>query len=144
MLSSGLSKYIKLSCRSLAFTSCIAFLKTKEVWYYSSRIIFCKMFDKKISRYMLLTDQILLSGCLCFVRYWAICVLQLFANQVFNCLLIFFGRWGFDFKTKNTISMTSTWCSKSTITIPEQHQLTSFWSLVVNFEQFSFIPIMSF
>ena len=29
-----------------------------------------------------LTDQISLSGCLYFLRYWAICVLQLFVNQV--------------------------------------------------------------
>ena len=32
--------------------------------------------------YILLTDQISLSGCLYFLRYWAICVLQLFVNQV--------------------------------------------------------------
>ena len=31
---------------------------------------------------MLLTDQISLPGCLCFMRYWAICVLQLFFNKV--------------------------------------------------------------
>ena len=28
------------------------------------------------------TDQISLSGCLCLMRYWAICVLKLFVNQV--------------------------------------------------------------
>ena len=32
--------------------------------------------------YILLIDQISLSGCLYFLRYWAICVLQLFVNQV--------------------------------------------------------------
>ena len=32
--------------------------------------------------YILLTDQISLSGCLYFLRYWEICVLQLFDNQV--------------------------------------------------------------
>ena len=32
--------------------------------------------------YYILTDQILLPGCLYFLRYWAICVLQLFVNQV--------------------------------------------------------------
>ena len=31
--------------------------------------------------YVLLTDQISLSDCLYFLRYWAICVLQLFVNQ---------------------------------------------------------------
>ena len=30
----------------------------------------------------LLTDQILLSDCLYFLIYWAICVLQLFVSQV--------------------------------------------------------------
>ena len=30
----------------------------------------------------LMTDQISLPGCLYFLRYWAICVLQLFVNQV--------------------------------------------------------------
>ena len=39
-------------------------------------------FQQKCSLcYILLTDQILLSGCLYFLRYWAICVLQLFVNQ---------------------------------------------------------------
>ena len=37
---------------------------------------------KKISCYVLLTDQISLPDTLCFLRYWAICVLQLFVNQV--------------------------------------------------------------
>ena len=40
-------------------------------------------FEQKCSLcYILLTDQISLPGCLYFVRYWAICVLQLFVNQV--------------------------------------------------------------
>ena len=34
------------------------------------------------SSYNLLPDQISLSGCLYFVRYWAISVLQLFVNEV--------------------------------------------------------------
>ena len=34
------------------------------------------------SCYILLTDQIPLSDCLYFSRYWEICVLQLFVNQV--------------------------------------------------------------
>ena len=37
---------------------------------------------KMFLSYILSTDQISLSGCLYFVRYWAICVLQLFVNQV--------------------------------------------------------------
>ena len=40
-------------------------------------------FSKKCSScYILLTDQISLPDCLYFLRYWAICVLQLFVNQV--------------------------------------------------------------
>ena len=31
--------------------------------------------------YILLTEQMVLSDCLYFLRYWTICVLQLFANQ---------------------------------------------------------------
>ena len=40
-------------------------------------------FQKKSSScYILLTDQISLPGCLYFLRYRGICVLQLFVNQV--------------------------------------------------------------
>ena len=38
-------------------------------------------FGNDFSCYILLTDQILLSDCLYFLRYWAICALQLFVNQ---------------------------------------------------------------
>ena len=39
-------------------------------------LISCKIFEEKyFSGYILLTDQISLSGCLYFVRYWAIFVL---------------------------------------------------------------------
>ena len=34
------------------------------------------------SYYILLIDQISLPGCLYFLRYWAICVLHLFVDQV--------------------------------------------------------------
>ena len=41
------------------------------------------IFQQKCSScYILLTDQILLPDCFYFLRYWAICVLQLFVNQV--------------------------------------------------------------
>ena len=39
-------------------------------------------FQQKCSCDILLTDQISLPGCLYFLRYWAICLLQLFVNQV--------------------------------------------------------------
>ena len=35
-----------------------------------------------LSCYILLTDQISLPSYLYFVRYWAMCVLELFVNQV--------------------------------------------------------------
>ena len=37
--------------------------------------------EKYLSRYILLTDQILLPDFLYFLRFWEICVLQLFAVQ---------------------------------------------------------------
>ena len=44
--------------------------------------IFVWIFKKTFpSCYILLTDEILLSDCLYFSKYWAICVLRLFANQ---------------------------------------------------------------
>ena len=44
---------------------------------------FVYIFKQKCSSsYILLTDQISVSGCLYFLRYWAICALQLFVNQV--------------------------------------------------------------
>ena len=50
----------------------------------SSRPLF--VFEKIIQNHsyliILLSDQISLSGCLYFLRYWAICVLQLFVNQI--------------------------------------------------------------
>ena len=43
---------------------------------YVSCLISCMIFEEKyFSGYIILTDSILLSGCLYFVRYWAICVL---------------------------------------------------------------------
>ena len=72
----GYRNILKLSCRALAFTSNKAFLKKqKEVWNYSPCLIFIMVFEEKyFSPYIPLSDQISLSGCLYFVRYWAICV----------------------------------------------------------------------
>ena len=38
-------------------------------------------FKFHLSLYILLTDQTSLPDCLCFLRYWVICVLQLFVVQ---------------------------------------------------------------
>ena len=42
--------------------------------------------QKCCSYYILLTDQISLSGYPYFLRYWAVCVLQLFVNQFVNVI----------------------------------------------------------
>ena len=44
-------------------------------------ILYMIFLRKCFSCYILLTDQILLSNCFYFSRYWAICVLQLLVNQ---------------------------------------------------------------
>ena len=64
---------LKLSYRLLALT----------VWNQSCCLIFYMIFkENDFSCYILLPVQISLSGCLYFVRYQVICVLQLFVNQV--------------------------------------------------------------
>ena len=54
-----------------------------RVWEQFLQNILCMMFQQKCSScYILLADQISLPGCPYFLSYWAICVLQLFVNQV--------------------------------------------------------------
>ena len=54
-----------------------------RVWEQFLLHILCMIFQQKCSLcYILLTDQISLPGCLYFLRYWVICVLQLFVIQV--------------------------------------------------------------
>ena len=62
---------LKLSCKPLTFTPCKAFLKNKKRSGTSLLATFSALFC-----YILLLDQI------CFVRYWTICVLQLFLKQI--------------------------------------------------------------
>ena len=66
ILLKGYQIILKRSCGPLAFTSYRTFLKNKkEVWKQSPCLIFCMIFKEKyFSCYILLTDQILLSGCL--------------------------------------------------------------------------------
>ena len=55
-------------------------IRVWELFFYH---ILCMIFQQKCSScYILLTDQISLPGCLYFLRCCAICVLQLFVNQV--------------------------------------------------------------
>ena len=72
----GYLKILKQSCRPLASTKNKAFLKKKKKSGTSLSVSFLAWFLKKyLSRYISLTDQISLSGCLYFVRYCVICVL---------------------------------------------------------------------
>ena len=51
----------------------------RRVWDQPLHHILCMIFQKKyFSCYILLTDQISLSGCLYFLRDWVICVFELF------------------------------------------------------------------
>ena len=52
MASWGLSKYIEVKLRTLAFTKYQAFLKNKEVWNYSPCLIFCIIFEEKYFYYL--------------------------------------------------------------------------------------------
>ena len=54
-----------------------------RVWEQFLQHVLCMIFQQKCSSsYILLPNQIQLSGCLYFLRNWAICALQLFVNQV--------------------------------------------------------------
>ena len=79
----GLSKYIEIKMQTTCFYLILGFFKKqKAVWNCSPWLIFCITFKEKyFSCYILLTDHVLLSGCFYFLRYWAICVLQLFVDQ---------------------------------------------------------------
>ena len=54
-----------------------------RVWEQFLQHILCMIFQQRCSScYILLTDEISLPGCLYFLIYWEICVLQLFVIQV--------------------------------------------------------------
>ena len=64
-------------------TNCIKLQTTKMVWEQFFHHILCSIFQENCFLcYNLLTDQVSLPNCLYFLRYWAICVLELFGNQV--------------------------------------------------------------
>ena len=66
---------------NLTFMSILIFWK--RLWEHFLRQILSRIFQEKcFSCYILLIDQIELSDCLYFLRYWAICVLHLFFSQV--------------------------------------------------------------
>ena len=57
------------------------FLKIKAIWFLQP-IVYGGSCFSCFSCYTQLNEQILLLDCLYFLRYWSICVLQLFLNQL--------------------------------------------------------------
>ena len=80
MTSWGLSNNVETKLRTTCFH--VILLKIRGPELVSLPYFLYNFWKKQISCYTLLIDQIWLSGYLYFVRYWEICVLQLFANQV--------------------------------------------------------------
>ena len=81
--SSGLSKCIETKLQTTCFYLILSYLKKqREVWNYFPCFIFRIIFLQYFPCYILLIDQVSLSGCLYFERYWTLCVLRLFINQV--------------------------------------------------------------
>ena len=75
---------LKLSCKHLLFLPHMKFFKKIKggLELVSHALFFCIIFEGNyFSCYILVIDQVSLSGCLYFVRYWAICALQLFVNH---------------------------------------------------------------
>ena len=72
----GLFKMIETKLQTTCFYLIYGFFKKqKEAWNYSPRLIFYMIFVEIYFCWnILLPDQSSMSGCLYFVRYWAICV----------------------------------------------------------------------
>ena len=84
VLSGGLSKDIETILQTICFYFTQSFLKKqKQVQMQSPCLIFFMPFGEKyFSCYILLIDQISLPRFLQLLKYWPMCVLQLFVNQV--------------------------------------------------------------
>ena len=79
----GLSKYIETKLQTICYyLKWSLWKKNKKRSAINLLPSFSAWFLKKCCCYVILTDQISLHGCLYFVRYWTICVLQLFISQV--------------------------------------------------------------
>ena len=85
-----LLKYIETKLHSTWFCLTLSFFINKKRSGTSHPASFCSYFLKKknLSLYVLLIEQILLSGCLCFVKYWAIYELELFVNKVLTSWIL--------------------------------------------------------
>ena len=83
MLGSGLSKYIETKLQTTYFYLIRSFFKNKKRSGTSFPVSFWHDFWRKILCAIAWPNIIVwLSGCLYFVRYWEIYVLELFFNQV--------------------------------------------------------------
>ena len=73
----GLSKYVETKLQTTCLYLILSvFKKQKNVWNYPPCLIFCIIFiEKYFSWYIQLIDQVSLSGCFYFMRYWVKCVL---------------------------------------------------------------------
>ena len=72
----------KINCFIYVNESPLKVMKIRKGSGNSFSTTFCVWFFKKKFSHILLTDQIYLSDCLFFLRYWTICVLQWFLSQV--------------------------------------------------------------
>ena len=81
--SGALQKYVKKKELSTCFEFIKSFFeKQKEIWNQSLSLIFCIIFEEKyLSCYIPLIDQNFLPGRLYFLKYSAICILQLLVCQ---------------------------------------------------------------
>ena len=72
----------------IKWSACSILFFQKRVWEKFLHIL-CMLFQEKcFPCSILLTDQISLSNRCYFLRYWAICLMQLFLNQVATCFKI--------------------------------------------------------
>ena len=78
----GYRDILKLNCRLFAFCPYEGFLKNKKTFGTSLPLPHFLHDEKNFSLYILLTDQISLSLCFYFSRYWTTCVLQLFISEL--------------------------------------------------------------
>ena len=62
--------------------TCSILIFQKRIWEQFLHHILCMNFQEKcFSCYVLFTDQISSPDCIYFFKYWAVCILQLFASQ---------------------------------------------------------------
>ena len=77
-----LSKYIETKLPTTCFYLILGIFLKKRSGTSLPAPFSAQFLKKNISYYILLTDQVSMSGYFYFVRYYAVCVLQSFVNQV--------------------------------------------------------------